>query len=78
MESSRHASGLWCVQCGQPRYTKQLCRMGPIRDQRGMDPPLPQHYGGQGHNHYRQGDFKGVQPCLGTQRGVKREFHQLR
>ena len=28
VESGRHASGLWCVQCGQPGYTKQFCRVG--------------------------------------------------
>ena len=40
VESGRHASGLWCVQCGQPGHTHQFCRSGQNRDQRGnMSPP---------------------------------------
>lgn len=29
VKSGRHASGLWCVQCGSG-HTKQFCRMGLI------------------------------------------------
>ena len=72
VESGRHASGLWCVQCGQPRHTKQFCRMGVVRDQRGVGPLPPQPYGGQGHNQYGQGNLRGVQPGPFRQGGVKR------
>ena len=34
VESRRHASGLWCVQCGQPGHTRQFCRSEQNRDQR--------------------------------------------
>ena len=34
LESGRHASGLWCVQCVQLGHTKQFCRVGQNRDQR--------------------------------------------
>ena len=33
VESDWHATGLWCVQCGQPGHTHQLCRNGQNRDQ---------------------------------------------
>ena len=28
VESGRHSSRLWCVQCGQPGHTRQFCRSG--------------------------------------------------
>ena len=31
VEPGRHASGLWCVQCGQPGHTRQFCRSGQNR-----------------------------------------------
>jgi hypothetical protein len=34
VESGMHVLILWCVQCGQPRYTRQFCRAGQNRDQR--------------------------------------------
>jgi hypothetical protein len=63
------------VQCGQPGHTKQLCRMGVVRDQRDMGPPPPQPYSGQGQNQYGQGNFIGVQPGPVRQGGIKIEFH---
>ena len=47
VESGRHVSGLWCVQCGQPGHTRQFCRSGQNRDQRGNGGPLPQNQRGQ-------------------------------
>ena len=32
IESGRHTSGLWCIQCGQPGHTHQFCRFGQNRD----------------------------------------------
>ena len=40
-----------------------------------MDPPSPQHRG-HAYNQYGQGQFRGGQPILGRQGGVRREFHQ--
>ena len=48
VESGRHASRLWCVQCGQPDHTRQFCRNGQNRDQRMKGGPRPQNQRGQG------------------------------
>lgn len=59
VESDRHASGLWCVQCGQPRHTKQFCTAGHTRDQIMNSGPPPQKHRGQGHYWYGQGNYRG-------------------
>ena len=46
VELGRHASGLWCVQCGQPGHTKQFCRVGQNRDKRMIGGPPPQNQRG--------------------------------
>ena len=48
LESGRHASGLWCVQCGQPGHIKQFCRVGQNCDRRMIGGPPPQNQRGQG------------------------------
>ena len=76
VESGRHASGLWCVQCGQPGHTRQFCRSGQYRDQRGNDGPPPQNQRGQGQSQYGQGNNRG--PLLRGSGGLnleKKEFH---
>ena len=48
VESGRHASGLWCVQCGQPGHNHQFCRSGQNRDKRMNGGPPAQNERGQG------------------------------
>ena len=47
IESGRHASGLWYVQCGQPDHTSWFCRNGQNRDQRVNGGPPSQNQRGQ-------------------------------
>ena len=62
VESGRHASGLWCVQCGQPEHIRQFCRIGQNRDQRNNGgPPLPNQRV-QGQIQYRQGNNRSPPP----------------
>ena len=75
IESGRHTSGLWCVQCGQPDHTRQFCRSGQHRDQRGNGGPPPQNQRGQGQPQYGQGNNRGPPPRgQGGQNVEKREF----
>ena len=73
--SGRHTSGLWCVQCGQPDHTRQFCRSGQHRDQRGNGGPPPQNQRAQGQPQYGQGNNRGPPPRgQGGQNVEKREF----
>ena len=29
VESGWHASGMWCIECGEPEYTKKFCKTRP-------------------------------------------------
>ena len=76
VESDRHASGLWCVQCGQPGYTRQFYRSGQNRDQRRNGGPPPQNQRDQEQPQYGQGNNKGPPPRRqGGQNMEKKEFH---
>ena len=75
VESGRHASGLWCVQCGQPGHSKQFCRVVQNQDQRMASGPPPQYQGEQGQHQFGQGNFRGPPRGQGGPSGVRREFH---
>ena len=76
VESGRHTSGLWCVQCRQPGHTPQFCRNGQNRDQRGNGGPPPQNQRGQGQPQYGQGNKRGPPPRGQCDQNVeRREFH---
>lgn len=46
VESGRHMSELWCVQCGQLGHTKQFCRTRQNRNERSIGNPPPPNHGG--------------------------------
>ena len=76
VESGRHASRLWCVQCGQPDHTRQFCRNGQNRDQRMKCGPRRQNQRGQRQIQYGQGYNRGPFPRGQSGQNVKRkEFH---
>ena len=76
VESGRHASGLWCIQCGQSGHTKQFCGVGQNRDQRNNGGPPPQNPRGQGQNQYGQGNYRGPPPRVqGGQNVERKDFH---
>ena len=77
VESGRHASGMWCMQCGQPHHTKQFCRMGANQGQWGNGPPQQQHYRGRDNGQYGQGKFRGGNPGPGRNAGVRKELHHF-
>jgi hypothetical protein len=76
VESGRHASGLWCVQCGQPGQTRQFSRVGQNRDQMNNGGPPLQNSRVQGQNQYSQGNSGGPPPRMQCGQNVERnKFH---
>lgn len=75
VESRKHASGLWCMQCGQPGHTKQFSGIWPHIGPRNVGAPPPQNLGGPNHPPYGQGNFKGAQQRQGKQSRSRKEFH---
>ena len=62
IESERHSSGLWCVQCGQPGHIRQFCRSGQNCDQRKHGGPPSQNQQGQAQPQYGQRNNRGLPP----------------
>ena len=52
IESGRHASGLWCTQCGQSGHTSPFCTMLPMQQQQ---PGRPQPHGPSHNNQANAG-----------------------
>ena len=78
VESGKHASRMWCIQCGQPGHTRQFCTTGQYRDQRLIGGPPPQKQEGQGQNQYGQGNYRGPPPRGQVGQNKKRkEFHSF-
>ena len=62
VESGRHASGLWCFQCGQFGHTRQFCRSGQMRDQINNGGPPPPNQRVQGQIQYGHDNNRGPPP----------------
>ena len=58
IESSKHSSGFWCIQCQQPGHTRQFCRNEPNRDQMMNDNAPQQNQRGENQNQ-NQGNSRG-------------------
>ena len=75
VESGRHATGMWCMQCKQPGHTSQYCQNRQNQNQRNNGGNQQQNQRPQGQNQYGQGNNRGAPPRQNIQNEGKKEYH---
>ena len=75
VESGRHATGMWCMQCKQPGHTSQYCQNRQNQNQRNNGGNQQQNQRPQGQNQYGQGNNRGAPSRQNIHNEGKKEYH---
>ena len=75
IESGRHATGMWCMQCKQTGHTSQYCQNRQNQNQRSNGGNQQQLQRPQRQNQYGQGNNRGAPPRQNILNEGKKEYH---